>query len=112
MPCATLAYATARHVSARTDGLRHTEPLLQPVSVVDRVPLPVVVVVGEDVALVAPTCDPLGPLVELVVCVVAVAAARAGLEADEHPVGRALERLERPARVVADHERDAVPPQQ
>src|SRR5581483_4566584 len=54
-----------------------------------------------------PLCEPAGPRLELALTVVAAAELAARVEADEGEVGRQLARLERAARVVADHERRA-----
>ena len=73
---------------------------------------PVVVEVREDSHPLAPAADALRPLVELRLGVVAVPPAPARVEADEREVGRQLMGLERPARIVADDQRDVVPAQE
>src|ERR671919_2146304 len=84
----------------------------EPEPVLDGISLPVVVEVGENVNPPAPLGDPARPGLELALGVVTVAAAAPVVEADERPVGRELVCLERPLRVVADHERDPVLPQE
>src|SRR5919197_1365885 len=72
-------------------------------------PLPVVVEVREDVDLVRPAREPLAPLLQFGLRVVAVAAAAAGVEAHEGEVGRQLVSLKRVhLRTVGDDECAAV----
>src|SRR6266542_544615 len=85
-------------------GENPTQP--QPISY--RVALPVVVEVAVDVTAPREPPHALGPLAELGLRVVPAAPPRPLMEADERPVRRQLVRLERPLRMVADHERDAV----
>src|SRR3954454_22418080 len=74
--------------------------------------LPVVVEVDVYVGARAPGGDPPRPGLELGAGVVAAASAVTVVEADQGPVAGQLALLEGPARVVADHERHAVLPQQ
>src|SRR5580765_506908 len=89
-----------------------SEQPLQRGAVSHREAVSVVVEVRIDVAGARPVLDPARPFVELGLRVVPVAPSRARVEADERPVGRQGVLLKRPARVVADHERDAVLTQQ
>src|SRR5215217_2728953 len=82
----------ASGLEGRRRGLPETA--LQVAPVLDRVALPVVVEVGEDIDVSRPRCEPLGPLVQLPVRVVAVPPAGAAVKADQREVGRQLVRLE------------------
>src|SRR5581483_1836303 len=86
------------------------ETLSEPKPVLDREAAPVVVEVRVDVRALAPLLDPRRPDGQLLVRVVAVTAAV--VEAEEGEVGGQLAGLEGPSRIVADHERDAVAPEQ
>ena len=83
---------------ARSTAWRPPQPPHEREGVVHGEALPVVVEVDEHLGPAAPVGDPLGPLVELGLRVVAAPAAVAVVEADERPVGGELVRLERPAR--------------
>src|SRR5215467_2892034 len=80
--------------------------------VLDGERLPVVVEVGVHVHVLTPLADARGPLVELGLRIVAATTAMPVVEADEGPLGGDLVGLELALGRVADHERDAVPPQQ
>src|SRR5947209_15869618 len=88
---ATAGVASARSASssavrATTIGNLAVQPLLESDRVAHREALPVVVEVGEHVALGGEGAHALGPLVELAVGVVAPAAPRPPVEPDEREV--------------------------
>src|SRR6266540_340358 len=85
---------------------------LQPQSVPNSEPLPVVVEICEDLHPSAPGRDPPLPGLELGLGVVAAPAAVPVVEADESPVRGQLAGLERTLGMVADDEGDAVATQQ
>src|SRR5215203_1821393 len=91
---------------------RSGEVALEPQGVVHREALPVVVEVGEDLGVLAPGADPLAPLLELALGVVAVPAPAAVVEAHEGPVRRQLVGLEGAIGMIADGEGDPVLAQQ
>src|SRR5439155_8875549 len=82
------------------------EPILEPEPVLDRVAVPVVVEVRVDIVVRPPLLDPLLPILELTLGVVAVPASATVVEADERPVGGQVVRLEGSCGMIADHERD------
>src|SRR5436190_8150993 len=82
----------------------YLQTALQKKRVLHGVTAPVVVEIRVDVGVAPPRVDAGGPAVQLTLRVVAFAAARAVVEADERPVGRQLMRLERALRRVADYQ--------
>ena len=85
----------SRPCSSSRQRCRSSPPRFRPLQrkrVADRVAVPVVVEVGEDLDLRAPGRDPRRQLLELAGGVVAVAAARAVVEAHEGPVRRSARR--------------------
>src|SRR5581483_8159577 len=111
----SITFASAPRMSSRVgiggerSALVQPQALLQPDGVPGGEAFPVVVEVGEDVAVLAPPADPLRPLVELAAGIVAADPARAVVKADEREVRRQLVRLERrDLGPVRDHECDVV----
>src|SRR5215218_6842141 len=106
----SITRASALRISACVGTSRTGYPrnaATPPRRVLDRVALPVVVEVGEDVYGWRPSAEAFCPLVQLSMAVVPVRAARPPVEAHEREVGRELVGLE-PVhlRTVADNERD------
>src|SRR2546423_5822227 len=99
--------ASSSAVRATTDG-NLANAALHAERVAHREAFPVVVEVGEDVALGRELAQPRRPLVELAVGVVAAPAPGAPVEADEGEVARGRRLGERAARVERDDGRHAV----
>src|SRR5262249_23069596 len=101
-PVRNTAIADAKRSTSRLLG----QVLLHPPRVLDRVAAPVVVEIHKNIDARAPGGDSPTPALKLGLGVAPVAPASPVVEAQERPRSGQLAGLERPLRVVADHERD------